>query len=122
RYRESPRTWHSENFGEVAIDWKGENTVVNLLVRDLEGKVVIERAVPLRELRVGEVAGASPDVIPVKRKSDCPDYLRVKVSPSVEHKSSYAIRIEVDSEDVVHQKAIFATRRGSIRHRGAVGR
>ncbi len=102
RYRESPRTWHRENFGEVAIDWKGENIVVNLLVRDLEGNVVIERAVPLRELRelrVGEVAGASPDVIPVKRKSDCPDYLRVKVSPSVEYKSSYAIRIEVDSED-----------------------
>jgi hypothetical protein len=78
---------------------------VNLLVRDLEGNVVIERAVPLRELRelrelrVGEVAGASPDVIPVKRKSDCPDYLRVKVSPSVEYKGSYAIRIEVDSED-----------------------
>jgi alkaline phosphatase D len=99
RYRESPKTWHRENFGEVAIDWKGENTVVNLLVRDLKGTVVIERAVPLRELRVGEVAGASPDVIPVKRKSDCPDYLRIKVSPSVEHKSSYAIRIEVDSED-----------------------
>lgn len=54
RYRESPRTWHRENFGEVAIDWKGENTAVNLLVRDLEGNVVIERAVPLRELQVGE--------------------------------------------------------------------
>lgn len=99
RYRESPKTWHRENFGEVAIDWKGEDTVVNLLVRDLEGNVVIERAVPLRELRVGGVAGASPDVIPVKQKSDCPDYLRVKVSPSVEYKGSYTIRIEVDSED-----------------------
>ena len=54
RYRESPKTWHRENFGEVAIDWKGEDTVVNLLVRDLEGAVVIERAVPLRELKAGE--------------------------------------------------------------------
>ena len=54
RYRESPKTWHRENFGEVAIDWKGEDTVVNLLVRDLGGAVVIERAVPLRELRVGK--------------------------------------------------------------------
>jgi alkaline phosphatase D len=54
RFRESPKTWHRENFGEIAIDWKGEETVVNLLVRDLEGTVVIERAVPLRELRVGE--------------------------------------------------------------------
>ena len=54
RYRESSKTWHRENFGEVAIDWKGEDTAVNLLVRNLEGAVVIERAVPLRELRVGQ--------------------------------------------------------------------
>lgn len=54
RFRESPKTWHRENFGEVAIDWKGEATAVNLRVRNLEGTVVIERAVPLSELRVGE--------------------------------------------------------------------
>ena len=48
-----PQTWHRENFGEVAIDWKGEETVVHLRVRDLEGKPVIEEAVALRELRVG---------------------------------------------------------------------
>jgi thiamine monophosphate synthase len=47
-----PDTWHRENFGEVAIDWKGEDTVVQLRVRDLKGKVVIEEAVALRELRV----------------------------------------------------------------------
>ncbi len=60
RYRESPKTWHRENFGEVAIDWKGEETVVNLFVRDLEGKVVIERVVPLRELRVETRAETNP--------------------------------------------------------------
>jgi alkaline phosphatase D len=50
--RALPDTWHRENFGEVAIDWKGEDTVVQLRVRDLKGKVVIEEAVALRELRV----------------------------------------------------------------------
>lgn len=51
RYRESPQTWHRENFGEILIEWKGEDTVVNLRVRNLEGEVVIARKVPLRELR-----------------------------------------------------------------------
>jgi alkaline phosphatase D len=51
--RALPNTWHRENFGEVAIDWRGEETVVHLRVRDLEGKAVIEEAVALRELRVG---------------------------------------------------------------------
>lgn len=50
--RALPDTWHRENFGEVAIDWKAEDTVVHLRVRDLEGKVVIEEEVALRELRV----------------------------------------------------------------------
>jgi len=99
RYRESPKTWHRENFGEVGIDWKGDETVVKLLVRDLEGAVVIEREVPLRELRVGAVAAASPEVIPVKLRNDCPDYLWIKVSPSAEYEDSFAIRVEVDSED-----------------------
>lgn len=48
-----PQTWHRENFGEIAIDWKGEETVVQLRVRNLEGKPVIGKAVALRELRVG---------------------------------------------------------------------
>ncbi len=52
RYRESPQTWHRENFGEISIEWKGEDTVVNLLVRDLAGEVVIAREVPLRELKM----------------------------------------------------------------------
>lgn len=51
--RASPDTWHRENFGEVAIDWKGEDTVVHLRVRDLEGNAVMEEEVALRELRVG---------------------------------------------------------------------
>jgi hypothetical protein len=48
-----PNTWHRENFGEVAIDWKGEETVIQLRVRDLKGAVVIEEDVVLRELKVG---------------------------------------------------------------------
>jgi len=51
--RALPNTWHRENFGEVAIDWKGEETVVQLRVRDLKGAVVIEEDVVLRELKVG---------------------------------------------------------------------
>ncbi len=54
RFRERPETWHRENFGEVALNWQGEDTVLNLLARDLEGAVVIEQAVPLRELIMGE--------------------------------------------------------------------
>jgi alkaline phosphatase D len=50
--RALPITWHRENFGEVAIEWKGEDTMVHLRVRDLEGKVVIEESVALGELRV----------------------------------------------------------------------
>jgi alkaline phosphatase D len=52
--RAQPETWHRENFGEISIDWKGGNTVVKLLVRDLNSSAVIEREVPLRELRGGE--------------------------------------------------------------------
>jgi alkaline phosphatase D len=51
--RALPNTWHRENFGEVAIDWKGEDTVIRLFVRDIEAAVVIEKALWLRELRVG---------------------------------------------------------------------
>jgi len=54
RYRESPKSWHRENFGEISIRWKGEETVVDLLVRNLEGEVVIARVVPLKELKVKE--------------------------------------------------------------------
>jgi alkaline phosphatase D len=49
--RAQPETWHRENFGEIAIDWKGEETLVKMLVHDLDGAIVIEREVPLRELR-----------------------------------------------------------------------
>ena len=45
-------TWHRENFGEVLIDWKGEDTLIHLRVRDREGKVVIEQAVSLGDLQV----------------------------------------------------------------------
>lgn len=97
--RALPDTWHRENFGEVAIDWKGEETVIHLRVRDLEGKVVIEEEVALRELKVESVVKGSPETIPVKSKADCPDYLRVVVSPAGKDGKSSAIRIEVDSED-----------------------
>jgi alkaline phosphatase D len=97
--RALPDTWHRENFGEVAIDWKGEDTVVQLRVRDLKGKVVIEEAVALRELRVDSVVKGSPETIPVKSKADCPDFLRVAVSPDGKQGEASAIRIEVDSED-----------------------
>jgi len=97
--RAFPQTWHRENFGEVEIDWKGEETRVHLRVRDLEGKVVIEEEVALRELRVESVVKGSPETIPVKSKDDCPDYLRVAVSPAGKDGKSSAIRIEVDTED-----------------------
>lgn len=35
----------------------------------------------------------------MKSKDDCPDYLRVEVSPAGKDGKSSAIRIEVDSED-----------------------
>lgn len=94
-----PQTWHRENFGEIEIDWKGEETVVHLRVRDLEGKPVIEKAVALRELRVESVVKGSPETIPVNSKDDCPDCLRVAVSPAGKDGKMSAIRIEVDSED-----------------------
>lgn len=45
------KTWHRENFGEIAIDWRGEETVVQLQIRDLEGAVVLEQAVVVNDLR-----------------------------------------------------------------------
>jgi hypothetical protein len=94
-----PNTWHRENFGEVAIDWEEEDTVIHLRVRDLKGKPVIEKAVVLRELQGKSIAKGSPETIPVKSKDDCPDYLRVAVSPAGKDGKMSAIRIEVDSED-----------------------
>lgn len=45
------KTWHRENFGEIAIDWRGEETKVQLRIRDLEGAVVLEQALGMTELR-----------------------------------------------------------------------
>lgn len=47
-YRIIEETYHQPNFGEIIIDWeKGELT---LQIRDIEGKVRIEKGVELREL------------------------------------------------------------------------
>jgi alkaline phosphatase D len=49
--RALPTTWHRENFGEIEIDWKGEETRVHLRVRDLGGKIAIAETLTLAELR-----------------------------------------------------------------------
>ncbi len=51
--RALPTTWHRENFGEIEVDWKGEDTEVHLRIRDVEGKAVIEQTLSLGELRKG---------------------------------------------------------------------
>lgn len=51
RFRVSEKTYHKENFGEIEIDWAGEETSLTVSIRDLEGKVKIAERVLLTELR-----------------------------------------------------------------------
>ncbi|MCG8600823.1 MAG: alkaline phosphatase family protein [Verrucomicrobiales bacterium] len=51
RFRVSETTYHKENFGEIEIDWAGEETSLTVSIRDLVGKVKIAERVLLTELR-----------------------------------------------------------------------
>lgn len=51
RFRVSETTYHKENFGEIEIDWAGEETSLTVSIRNLEGKVKIAERVLLTELR-----------------------------------------------------------------------
>ena len=46
------RTWHEENFGELAIHWKAEGTELRFGLFDREGKLVLEKIVLLSELQI----------------------------------------------------------------------
>lgn len=52
RFRVSESTYHKENFGEIEIDWSGEETSLTVSIRDLEGMVKFAERVPLAELKV----------------------------------------------------------------------
>ena len=51
RFRVSETTYHAENFGEVAIDWKEEETTIAVSICDMRGEVKFSRKVPLSELK-----------------------------------------------------------------------
>jgi len=52
RFRVSESTYHKENFGEIEIDWSGEETSLTVSIRDLEGMAKFAERVPLAELKV----------------------------------------------------------------------
>lgn len=51
RFRISETTYHEENFGEIEIDWRGEDTTVSVSIRDRDGDVKFSRQVALSELK-----------------------------------------------------------------------
>jgi alkaline phosphatase D len=50
RFRFSDETYHRENFGEIRIDWAGENTRIEIRIRDLKGNTRISHSIRLPEL------------------------------------------------------------------------
>jgi len=51
QFRVSETTFHKENFGEIEIEWKGEETSMNVSIRDITGSNVFSREVRLSELK-----------------------------------------------------------------------
>lgn len=52
RFRFSDKTYHRENFGEIIIDWAGENTRIEFRIRDLRGNTRISHSIRLPELSI----------------------------------------------------------------------
>ena len=51
-HRALPPTYHHANYGAIEIDWNAADPEINLLVKDVAGRVVIEHAIELSELQV----------------------------------------------------------------------
>ena len=51
RYREAEQTYHQANFGVIEIDWRGDETTLELRIQDLENQTRIQETVALGELR-----------------------------------------------------------------------
>lgn len=50
RYRALPKTYHRENFGAIAVDWEQPDPAIRLEIRDLDGKVQLQKLLHLSEL------------------------------------------------------------------------
>ncbi len=51
QYRETDTTYHQMNFGVVEIDWRGEESTLQLRIQDLENQTRIQKRVALSELQ-----------------------------------------------------------------------
>jgi alkaline phosphatase D len=51
RYREAGQTYHQANFGVVEIDWRGDESTLELRIQDAENKTRIRKRVALSELQ-----------------------------------------------------------------------
>jgi len=60
RFRHLAKTWHQENFGELAIDWSAEPRELALRLFDRKGKAVFEETLPLSELTIPSGSGEVP--------------------------------------------------------------
>lgn len=53
RFRVSETTYHKENFGEIVIDWEGDQkTTIDISIRDLAGDVKLSKVILLSELKL----------------------------------------------------------------------